>query len=78
MSIFGDLETPAAKNPAAPAKQLVELSIKPHFQFQGGERGKVLIPTLQAVLDPPTQTVTIRAEAKTAFSDGTAGQGDCV
>ncbi len=75
MSIFGDLETPAAKKPAAAAKQLVELSIKPHVQMQADDRGKILVPTLQALLDPPTQTVTVRAEAKTAFSDGTAGDG---
>jgi len=75
MSIFGDLETPAAKKPAPPAKQLVELSIKPQVQVPADERGKVMIPALQALLDPPTQTVTVRAEVKTAFSDGTAGDG---
>lgn len=74
MSIFGDLETPAAKRSEPPSKQIVELAIKPHTTWQPDKRSSV-IPLIQCVLDVTTSTVSFHAEAKTAFSDGTAGEG---
>jgi hypothetical protein len=74
MSIFGDFETPAAKKSEAPAKQLAELSIRPHTTWQADE-GSPVVPIVQGILDKPTSKVHLRVEAKTAFSDGTAGDG---
>ncbi len=62
MSVFGDLETPTGDQRRHPVKQLTEFSLKVY----------------SAVLDPPSNKVHLRAQAKTAFSDGTCGQGQAV
>jgi len=75
VGIFGDLDTPVAKKPEPTAKQLVELSIRPHAQHYLDENKQIAVTVVQALFDPPTQTILLRAEAKTAFSDGTTGGG---
>lgn len=74
MSVFSDLKTPAAKRPEPPLKPLGKLTIKPHSTLQQDKRSP-LIPWIQGVLDAPTSTVNVCVEAKTVFSDGTAGDG---
>ena len=59
MSIFGDIETPAAKKPEPPAGQLSDLTLKVH----------------NAVYDPSQSCVLLRAAAQTAFSDGRVEAG---
>jgi hypothetical protein len=69
VGILGDLDTPGSNKPNLPVVQLADLSIKSHDHTAPNSAA---IPVIRAVLDPSTETVAVAAEAKTAFSDGTA------
>ena len=73
MGIFGDLNTPESNPLEPPVEQLVELSFKPQMTIpvQGG----TALSVIKGVRDLPTALVNLRAEVKTGFSDGTAGEG---
>lgn len=74
MSIFGDLETPAARKPE---RQLTELRIKPHKLIPDDHRGYTIfgekeLPIVIGVFNHANDTVLLNVEAKAAFDDGTA------